>query len=314
MEDPNVLVGFDTSDDACVYRISDDVALVQTVDFFPPMVDDPYVFGQIAAANALSDVYAMGATPTHAMNLLCFPNCLSLDVAAKILEGGASKAAEAGCPIVGGHTIADDEPKYGLCVSGLTHPDNVLLNSSACAGDALILTKPLGTGILTTAYKGGLVDDEQMQCAVDSMRQLNKYAAEAAKGLEVHACTDITGFGLAGHLCEMAEGSGLTAVIDPEKIPALPLALDMARMGLIPGGAYRNRDHFGPGTKLDSLPLELSDLLFDPQTSGGLLFAVEPSQAEVLIERLHNAGLTGVQVGFMSEPDGGGIYVKAKQE
>ena len=309
-----MLVGFDTSDDACVYRISDDLALVQTVDFFPPMVDDPYVFGQIAAANALSDVYAMGAAPTHAMNLLCFPNCLSLDIAAKILEGGASKAAEAGCPVVGGHTIADDEPKYGLCVSGLIDPKAVLLNSAAKAGDTLVLTKPLGTGILTTAYKGGLVDDAQMQCAVDSMRQLNKYAAEAAKGLDVHACTDITGFGLAGHLCEMAEGSGLTAVIEPENIPVLPLSLDMARMGLIPGGAYRNRDHFGCRTALDTLPLELSDLLFDPQTSGGLLFAIDPRQADILLQRLHDAGICGALLGEMTERDESGILLKAKQK
>ena len=306
-----MLVGFDTSDDACVYRISDDLALVQTVDFFPPMVDDPYIFGQIAAANALSDVYAMGAAPTHAMNLLCFPNCLSLDIAAKILEGGASKAAEAGCPVVGGHTIADDEPKYGLCVSGLIDPKAVLLNSSARAGDALVLTKPLGTGILTTAYKGGLVDDKQMQCAIDSMRQLNKYAAEAAKGLDVHACTDITGFGLAGHLCEMAEGSGLTAVIVPENVPALPLSLDMARMGLIPAGAYRNRDHFGCRTALDTLPLELSDLLFDPQTSGGLLFAIDPSQTDTLLRRLHDAGINGALLGEMTERDEDGMYLKA---
>ena len=306
-----MLVGFDTSDDACVYRISDDLALVQTVDFFPPMVDDPYIFGQIAAANALSDVYAMGAVPTHAMNLLCFPNCLSLDIAAKILEGGASKAAEAGCPVVGGHTIADDEPKYGLCVSGLIDPKAVLLNSSARAGDALVLTKPLGTGILTTAYKGGLVDDAQMRCAIDSMRQLNKYAAEAAKGLDVHACTDITGFGLAGHLCEMAEGSGLTAVIVPENIPALPFSLDMARMGLIPAGAYRNRDHFGCHTALDTLALELSDLLFDPQTSGGLLFAIDPSQTDTLLRRLRDAGISGALLGEMTERDEDGMYLKA---
>lgn len=296
-----------------MYKISEDVALVQTVDFFPPMVDDPFIFGQIAAANALSDIYSMGAVPTLAMNLLCFPNCLNIDVAAGILEGGASKAAEAGCPIAGGHTIADDEPKYGLCVSGMISPDKILRNSTARAGDTLVLTKALGTGILTTAYKGGLIDEEKMQYAIDSMRQLNRYAAEAAKGLEIHACTDITGFGLAGHVCEMAEGSGLTAVVDASSVPALPMTLEMARMGIIPAGAYRNRDYFGPKTELEELPLEITDLLFDPQTSGGLLFALEPSQADILISRLHDAGLTGAIIGCMTERDGSGTILKAKQ-
>ena len=218
------------------------------------MVDDPFTFGQIAAANALSDIYAMGGTPTHAMNLLCFPNCLELDVAGQILAGGADKAAEAGCTIAGGHTITDNEPKYGLCVSGFVDPRHVLLNSSAKEGDVLILTKALGTGILTTAFKGGLVTDEELQPAIDSMRQLNRLAALAAKGLEIHACTDVTGFGLAGHLCEMAEGSNLTAVLDTAALPALPKALEMARMGLIPAGAYRNRDHFGSRTCFDGAP------------------------------------------------------------
>lgn len=277
------------------------------------MVDDPFVFGQIAAANALSDVYSMGAVPALAMNLLCFPNCLSIDIAARILEGGASKAAEAGCPIAGGHTIADDEPKYGMCVSGMISPDKILRNSTARAGDALVLTKALGTGILTTAYKGGLIDEEKMQVVIDSMRQLNRYAAEAAKGLDVHACTDITGFGLAGHVCEMAEGSGLTAVIDAQSVPALPMALEMARMGIVPAGAYRNRDYFGPKTELEELPLEITDLLFDPQTSGGLLFALEPAQAGVLISRLRDAGLIGAMIGCMTERDGSGIILKAKK-
>lgn len=304
-----LLVGFDTSDDACVYKVTEDIALVQTVDFFPPMVDEPFVFGQIAAANALSDVYAMGGTPTHAMNLLCFPNCLDLSIAAQILAGGADKAAEAGCTIAGGHTITDKEPKYGLCVSGFVHPEKVLLNSAAREGDALILTKALGTGILTTAFKGGIISQEDLQPAVDSMRQLNRKAAEAARGLDVHACTDITGFGLVGHLCEMAEGCGLTAVIDPEAIPTLPLALDMARMGLIPGGAYRNRDHFGPNAALDEIPTELADVMFDPQTSGGLLFAINQTDAETLINKLLDSDLVAARIGTMT--DFSGAYVKS---
>lgn len=304
------MVGYDTSDDACVYRISDELALVQTVDFFPPMVDDPFVFGQIAAANALSDVYAMGGTPTHAMNLLCFPSCLTLDVAGQILAGGADKTAEAGCTIAGGHTITDHEPKYGLCVSGFVDPRHVLLNSTAQEGDVLILTKALGTGILTTAFKGDVLSEEELQPAIDSMRQLNRLAALAAKGLEIHACTDITGFGLAGHLCEMAEGSTLTAVLDTNALPALPGALAMARMGLIPAGAYRNRDYFGPRTSFEGVPLELADLAFDPQTSGGLLFAVEERQAAALTANLRGAGLVSAVIGEMTAFDG--VYVRAK--
>ena len=275
------------------------------------MVDDPFTFGQIAAANALSDIYAMGGTPTHAMNLLCFPNCLELDVAGQILAGGADKAAEAGCTIAGGHTITDNEPKYGLCVSGFVDPRHVLLNSSAKEGDVLILTKALGTGILTTAFKGGLVTDEELQPAIDSMRQLNRLAALAAKGLEIHACTDVTGFGLAGHLCEMAEGSNLTAVLDTAALPALPKALEMARMGLIPAGAYRNRDHFGSRTCFDGVALELADLAFDPQTSGGLLFALNERQAQTLREKLRDAGLVCAVVGGMRTFDG--VSVRAKK-
>lgn len=275
------------------------------------MVDDPFTFGQIAAANALSDIYAMGGTPTHAMNLLCFPNCLELDVAGQILAGGADKAAEAGCTIAGGHTITDNEPKYGLCVSGFVDPRHVLLNSSAKEGDVLILTKALGTGILTTAFKGGLVTDEELQPAIDSMRQLNRLAALAAKGLEIHACTDVTGFGLSGHLCEMAEGSNLTAVLDTAALPALPKALEMARMGLIPAGAYRNRDHFGSRTCFDGVALELADLAFDPQTSGGLLFALDERQAQTLCEKLRDAGIICAVVGWMRAFDG--VSVRAKK-
>ena len=204
----NILVGFDSSDDACIYKINDDIALVQTVDFFPPMVDDPYLFGQIAAANSISDIYAMGGTPTHALNLLCFPNCLDLSVAGEILAGGADKAMEANCTIAGGHSITDNEPKYGMCVSGIVDPKKILANDTAREGDLLVMTKALGTGILTTAFKGELISEQELKPATDAMKELNRAGAEAARGLEIHACTDITGFGMGGHLCEIAEGSG----------------------------------------------------------------------------------------------------------
>lgn len=311
LPDPNLLIGFDTSDDACVYKITDDVAIVQTVDFFPPMVDDPFLFGQIAAANALSDIYAMGGRPTHAMNLLCFPNCLGLEVAGEILAGGADKAIEAGCSIAGGHSITDNEPKYGLCVNGVVDPRHILANSSAREGDALIMTKALGTGILTTAHKGGMLTDAELVPATDSMRTLNRRAAEAAQGLDVHSCTDITGFGLAGHLCEMAEGCGLTAVVDASSLPILPKTVEMARMGLIPAGAYRNRGHFGGRTALDGISTELADIMFDPQTSGGLMFAVAARDAESLLRRLRDSGVVSALIGEFRPYDG--AYVRAEQ-
>lgn len=298
MKNDNLLIGYDTSDDACVYRISDELALVQTVDFFPPMVDDPYLFGQIAAANALSDVYAMGGRPTHAMNLLCIPSCLDLNVAKEILAGGASKTMEAGCTIAGGHSINDNEPKYGLCVSGFVHPGKMLANSTAQAGDQLILTKAIGTGILTTAEKGGMLDAASLQAAVENMRTLNKYAAEAAEGFAIHACTDVTGFGLAGHVCEMAEGSGLTARLNAAETPLLPQAREMAEMGMIPAGAYRNRAYFAPKVAAEeSVSVSDSDLLFDPQTSGGLLFAAAAADAERLTQRLAAANVPAWRVG-----------------
>lgn len=308
----DLLIGYDTSDDACVYRISDTQAMIQTVDFFPPMVDDPYLFGQIAAANALSDVYAMGGQPVLAMNLLCFPSCLDPTIAGQILAGGANKAAEAGCVIAGGHSIQDNEPKYGLCVSGFVHPDHILANSAAQPGDRLIVTKALGTGILTTAQKGGLLDEGVFAAAVESMRTLNKYAAQAASGLAVHACTDITGFGLAGHLCEMAEGSGVSARLSASRVPLLPQARQMAEMGMIPSGAYRNRDYFQCRVSLAADVSEaIADLLFDPQTSGGLLFSVEEDQAPILLDRLRLAGVTAEQIGEIMAFNGTAVHIDA---
>ena len=274
------------------------------------MVDDPFLFGQIAAANALSDIYAMGGRPTHAMNLLCFPNCLGLEVAGEILAGGADKAIEAGCTIAGGHSITDNEPKYGLCVNGLVDPRHILANSSARDGDILVITKALGTGILTTAYKGEMISEEELKPATDSMRTLNRKAAEAARGLDIHSCTDITGFGLAGHLCEMAEGSGLTAVVDTSSLPLLPKTVEMAQMGLIPAGAYRNRGHFGDKVVLDGVPLELSDIMFDPQTSGGLMFAVSERDAQTLTHKLEDSGVITAQIGQFRPFDG--AYIRAK--
>ena len=307
----DILIGFDSSDDACVYRVSDELAIVQTVDFFPPMVDDPYLFGQIAAANAISDVYAMGGKPVFALNLLCFPNCLGLEVAGEILAGGADKAAEASCTVAGGHSITDDEPKYGMCVTGTVHPRRILANNSPRQGDVVVITKALGTGILTTAFKGEFISEEDLRPATDAMRTLNRYAAEAAEGLRIHACTDITGFGFAGHLCEMMEGSGMTAQIMAEKLPILPRAMEMAGYGMVPGGAYRNRDHFAAKLDLSGVSQGTGDVMLDPQTSGGLMFSVEEEDAGELLRRLRDAGVTAAEVGWISEYDG--VSVRAKE-
>ena len=280
-------MGFDSSDDACIYKISDDVAIVQTVDFFPPMVDDPFIFGQIAAANALSDIYAMGGKVTHALNLLCFPSCLDISIAGEILAGGADKVLEAGAVVAGGHSIVDNEPKFGLCVSGLIDPKKVLPNSGARPGDKLIITKAMGTGILSTAQKGGILAESSYMAAIETMRQLNRRAAEIAQTFDMSGCTDITGFGLIGHACEMAEGSDTTIVLDSAAIPLLPDAFDMASMGIIPAGAYNNRDYFGSRVEVkDSVHLALSDIMYDPQTSGGLLLAVPEKDAAELLKAL----------------------------
>ena len=281
-------MGFDTSDDACVYRITDEIAAIHTVDFFTPIVDDPFWFGQIAAANALSDVYAMGGRPAVAMNLLCVPGCLSQETVRKILEGGHQKAVEAGCVIAGGHTIQDNEPKYGLCVTGYVRPDRVLRNVGARPGDALVLTKPLGTGVLTTAAKADLLDAAQYDRLVHSMAQLNDKAAEAMLQCpEIHACTDVTGFGLLGHTDEMAAGSGVTIRIYSQRLSLLPGALELAEMGIIPAGAYRNLDYVKPRlTVAESVQQARVDLISDPQTSGGLLVALPMEEAGALLAAL----------------------------
>lgn len=285
--DPNLLVGFDTSDDACVYQVSPDLALVQTVDFFPPMVDNPYLFGQIAAANALSDVYAMGGEPRLAMNLLCFPDCLPVEDVAQILEGGYSKVAEAGAIIAGGHSISDPEPKYGLSVCGFVDPKKVLTNTGVRLGDKLILSKPIGTGIMTTAHKGGMVGEAALLPAIKAMTTLNRRAAEIAAGYNIHACTDITGFGLIGHAAEMLGDDQLGLVLEANDLPIVPGTYDMAAMGMIPAGAYRNRDYVAGKVRYhEELDPVFIDIICDPQTSGGLLFVLAADEADALLQEL----------------------------
>ena len=301
VDDPRLLVGFDASDDAYVYDLGDGRGLVGTTDFFPPMVDDPFLFGQVAAANALSDVWAMGGRPVLALNLLCFPNCLGLEVAGQILAGGADKCREAGVIVAGGHSINDHEPKFGLAVTGFVELDRMLANGGAREGDALVLTKALGTGVLTTAYKAGLLDEAGVKVATDSMITLNKYAAEALGGLDAHAATDVTGFSLMGHACEMAEASGVTLQISAADVPLMARAREMAQMGLIPAGAYRNRDFFGPRVDMAAdVPLDLADVLFDPQTSGGLLVSLPKDQAEAYVEHLRELGQPAAVIGCVA--------------
>ena len=290
MSDPDLLVGFDTSDDAAVFKISDDLALIQTVDIFPPIVDDPFDYGRIAAANALSDVYAMGGKPRLAMNVLCIPEDLDQEITLDILRGGQDRCREAGAVICGGHTIKDNEPKYGLCVSGFVSPSKVMKNSSAKEGDILILTKALGTGILSTAIKADLPSPETTRAVVESMATLNKKASELMVKYPVNACTDVTGFGLVGHSFEMASSSGLTITLDSSALPLLPEALDMARMGIIPAGAYGNRNWIDCGATVEGdVELALTDVMFDPQTSGGLLISVPEKEGLKLFRELKDS-------------------------
>lgn len=291
--DPNLIVGLDRADDAGVYKVSDDLALIQTVDFFTPIVDDPYRFGQIAAANALSDVYAMGGVPKTAMNLVAFPaKDMDISVLRRIIEGGLDKMREAGVVLVGGHTVEDQELKYGLSVTGYIHPDRVLTKKNLKAGDVLILTKRLGIGIIATAIKGALASQEVTDKVTHAMATLNKVAAEVMQDYPVHACTDITGFGFLGHLAEMVTGSGCGVRIKADSVPVYPEALEYAAMGLVPAGAYRNRDFrlfmvdFSP-----TVNRILQDVLFDPQTSGGLLICVAPEKAQDLLKALKKKGV-----------------------
>ena len=273
------------------------------MDFFTPIVDDPYQLGQIAAANALSDVYAMGGQPKVAMNLLCVPNCLSKETIRQILMGGHDKAVEAGCTIAGGHTIQDQEPKYGLCVTGYVHPNKILKNVGAKPGDYLVLTKPLGTGVLTTGAKAGMVSDSDYHAMVASMAALNARAGALIQTFpDIHACTDVTGFGLLGHSFEMAEGSNATLKLFCQKIPLLHGAKELAEMGIIPAGAYRNMDYVKPHLQImESAAEPLVDLIADPQTSGGLLVSLPKDQALALCDQLAGASLTGAIIGEVIE-------------
>ncbi len=290
LHDERLIVGFDKSDDASVYVINETTALVQTLDFFPPIVDDPRMFGQIAACNALSDVYAMGGEPKLVMNIMTVTKDMDKATVQQILMGGYEKVFEAGAIVTGGHTIHDKEPKYGLSVTGFVHPDKVITNSGALPGDVLILTKPLGIGIINTAAKAGLVSDALMEAATIQMSTLNKAARDCMLKYRTHACTDVTGFSLLGHGLEMAAGSDVTLHIKKNCIPYHKAAIGFAEMGFVPEGAYRNRDYAEAHTLFDcECSRSLKDVLFDPQTSGGLLISVHPEDAEQLVSDINNA-------------------------
>ena len=303
--DPNLLVGFDKSDDASVYKISDELALVQTVDFFPPIADDPYTFGQIAATNALSDIYAMGGEPKLCLNILAIPESMPKEAVHALLRGGYDKVYEAGALITGGHSILDEEPKYGLAVTGFVHPEKMLTNSGAKPGDVLFLTKPLGIGVLTTAQKAGLLSEEGQSFAVRMMTTLNKGARDAMISFRVHACTDVTGFGFLGHACEMAEGSGTELHIDTTKFEFQEEALEYARMGILPAGMYRNRSFAEQKVDAGMVELAVQDLLYDPQTAGGLLIAVDAADADALEAALRDAVPCCQRVGTVRPYSGG---------
>ena len=303
--DPNLLVGFDKSDDASVYKVTDDLALVQTVDFFPPIADDPYTFGQIAATNALSDVYAMGGEPKLALNLMCVPEKMPREAVHALLRGGYDKVYEAGAVITGGHSILDDEPKYGLAVTGFVHPERILTNSGARPGDVLILTKPLGIGVLTTAAKAELCSEETMRCAVELMTTLNKNARDVMVKYNVHACTDVTGFAMLGHLLEMAQGSDKQITLHVDDIDTIPEAMELAKMGILPEGMYRNRSFAEAWVDMGDTPLYKQDLLFDPQTAGGLLMAVDPADADALFAELKGCVPSAQRIGVVEDYQGG---------
>ena len=280
--DPNLLVGFDSFDDSAVYKLSDEEALVSSVDFFSPMVEDPKTFGRIAAANALSDIYAMGGRVLYALNLVCFPQKMDKAYLHEMLAGGAEKILEAGAVLAGGHSIYDHEPKYGLAVTGLVRPTHILCNNTPQVGDVLILTKPLGVGLVLSAARGGLAEQSHVRQAIASMERLNKYAAQQLEGVPVHACTDITGFGLLGHALEMA-GDQVTLLLDTEQLPVLPGALSYAEQDLGTAGGQRNRVFQQDKCTYEGLSTAMQEVLFDPQTSGGLLISVAVSAAAALL-------------------------------
>lgn len=311
-EDSRLIVGYDKSDDASVYVVDSETAIISTTDFFPPIVDDPYLFGQIAVANALSDVYAMGGEPKLALNVLCIPEKMDKDTVHMILKGGYDKAYEAGAIITGGHTINGAEPIYGLSVTGFVHPNKVLINSNAKPGDVLILTKKLGVGILTTAKKADLVDDETMELVYKQMATLNMAARDIMVKYQVNSCTDVTGFSLMGHSYEMAQGSNCTIHIEASEVPYFKEAYEMAQMGFIPAGAYRNREYVGEHVEISNeVSLATEDILFDPQTSGGLLISVPEKYAEELLQELREVIPEAAKVGYVTEYLGKNIIVSS---
>ena len=312
MTHPDLLVGMENPDDAGVYRINDDLALILTLDFFTPVVDEPYLFGQIAVANALSDVYAMGGRPVLAMNIICFPQDGDISILKDILKGGFDKMSEAGVLLVGGHSVDDREIKYGLSVTGTVHPRKILANRGSRPGDRLVLTKPLGTGIVATAVKADMASRQAQEKVIRSMNTLNRVPAEIMEGFAVHACTDITGFGLLGHACEMIENTAAGIVVYASRVPVFEEALEYAGMGLIPGGAYRNEKF--RQTLVDTEG-EIDDdrmkLMFDPQTSGGLLISLEAGEAEKLLAELHAHGIAEAAIiGEITEEHPGRIVIK----
>lgn len=309
-KDERLLVGFDKSDDAAVYKINDDTAIIQTIDFFPPIADDPNLFGQIAACNAISDIYAMGGEPKLAMNVMTIENSMTKETIHEILRGGYEKAYEAGVLITGGHTIHDTEPKYGLSVTGFVHPDKVIRNSTAREGDVLILTKPLGIGILTTAAKAGMISSDVEKRIYAQMTFLNKTARDIMVKYNIHSCTDVTGFSLLGHGCEMALGSDVSLHLNTSAIPYHPEAFKMAEMGFIPAGAYRNREFAQAHVTVENgIPLALEDILYDPQTSGGLLIAVSPDDAAALLNELQSSLEVVREIGYVSTKGDCAIYL-----
>ncbi len=303
--DENLLVGYDRSDDASVYKLSEDMALVQTVDFFPPIADDPYTYGAIAATNALSDVYAMGGEPKLALNIMAVPEDMPKETVHQILRGGYAKVYEAGAMITGGHSILDPEPKYGLAVTGFVHPDKMLTNSGARPGDVLILTKPIGIGVLTAAMKGDILEEETRQYAYSLMTTLNKTARDIMVKYDVHACTDVTGFGLLGHTLEMAQGSDTEIHLDVMGFTFIPESVEFARMGLLPEGGYRNRSFAAGWVEPGDTALEYQDLLYDPQTSGGLCIAVSGADADALLAELEGKVPAAQRIGVVKEYQGG---------
>lgn len=300
--DPALLIGYDSKDDAAVYKLTDEVAVVQTLDFFPPMVDDPYTFGQIAATNALSDIWAMGGQVKTALNIVCFPEKSDLNILGEMMRGGAEKVAEAGGVLAGGHSIADSDVKYGLSVMGVVHPDHIYANNTPQTGDCLVLTKRLGVGILCTANRVGEASAEAMEAAITSMTTLNKYAAQCCQAYEIHACTDVTGFSFLGHLHEMMDGAH-SCRIEAGAVPVFSEALRHADEFLLTAAGQRNRNHTGPFVRFENVPFAMEEVLFDPQTSGGLLVALPKEQAAALVEDLRRGGAPAAVVGEVTDSE-----------